>query len=717
MRTSWLKYVTLGGLFLVPLTVLIVANSLFFPFITGKVFFYRIIVEIIFGAWLLLALRSNEFRPHVQKIYYVLAGLVGVLLLSNILSAFPYKAFWSNFERMDGWITLFHHVLFFIVISSVLKTYDLWKRFFGVSLVVSLVVCFYGFLQFIGVLDAIQGGARIDGTFGNAAYLAVYNLFHVFLAFWFLYNASSKSLKWLYGVVGLCNLFNLYGTATRGALLGLVVGFLVSALLVVITQKDNMRARKIAGGLIVVVLVVISSVFLFKDSQLISQSATLSRFANTTLSSGSARFQVWGMALEGIKEKPIVGWGQEGFNTVFARYYTPEMYAQEPWFDRVHNIVLDWMIAGGLIGFLLYGSVLYFGFVYLWRSEWLNAFEKSIFTGLYVSYIIQNLFVFDNVASYILFFATLAFFTVGARRDEKVFLEGKTLSHAFMMPVRVVVVLGVVVSVYLVNLKPISAGQDLIRALTPGTTPEMIVSLYQDSLDKNTFASREIAEQMMSRAPGFISATDVDNDTKQAYVTTAARTADELLKQQPDNVRLLYATGVFFGRIGDIEKSIEILERAHVLSPQKQLISFELAFAYLTRGDIEQGLDLLEKTYEDAPEFLEARKMYALGAIIAGDAGLEQKLLQGLPDDFFYTDNRVIQVLARMGRNEELLAIWQWRVDDEPTNIQNYVSLAAVYNELGQKDQAVLILRRAIEIEPRFEEQGEIFIDRVQNGS
>ena len=51
------------GVFLVPFIPLIVASSMFFPFITGKNFAFRIIVEVLFALWLLLALRNPEIRP------------------------------------------------------------------------------------------------------------------------------------------------------------------------------------------------------------------------------------------------------------------------------------------------------------------------------------------------------------------------------------------------------------------------------------------------------------------------------------------------------------------------------------------------------------------------------------------------------------------------------------------------------------------------------
>lgn len=57
-----LRWGTLTGLFAVLLVPLVVTEQLFFPFITGKGFAFRIIVEIIFALWLILALRDPSAR-------------------------------------------------------------------------------------------------------------------------------------------------------------------------------------------------------------------------------------------------------------------------------------------------------------------------------------------------------------------------------------------------------------------------------------------------------------------------------------------------------------------------------------------------------------------------------------------------------------------------------------------------------------------------------
>ncbi len=64
----------------------------------------------------------------------------------------------------------------------------------------------------------------MDGRLGNATYLAVYALFHVFFAVLLFVRERKDAvmLRTAYVAAGAVNLIALYGTATRGAVVGLL---------------------------------------------------------------------------------------------------------------------------------------------------------------------------------------------------------------------------------------------------------------------------------------------------------------------------------------------------------------------------------------------------------------------------------------------------------------------------------------------------------------
>ena len=88
----------------------------------------------------------------------------------------------------------------------------------------------------------------------------------------------------------------------------------------------------------------------------------------------------------------------------------------EPWYDRSHNVFFDWLVAAGALGLLTYLSLYGVTLWFMWKNNnGMPLSEKAILTGMLAGYFIHNFFVFDNLTSYILFFALLAYITVRAK--------------------------------------------------------------------------------------------------------------------------------------------------------------------------------------------------------------------------------------------------------------------------------------------------------------
>ena len=176
-----LRNLVIFGIFLLPFICLIIANHSFFPFITGKNFTFRIIVEIVTALWLILAVRDRAALPKSSKLLQAFAVFLGVIFISDLLSPNSFKSFWSNYERMEGFVTLAHLFALFVVASSVM-TRKLWNWFFHAAVGVGVFLFFYSLLQLNHELVINQGGVRLDATFGNATYLAIFMVFLIFFA-------------------------------------------------------------------------------------------------------------------------------------------------------------------------------------------------------------------------------------------------------------------------------------------------------------------------------------------------------------------------------------------------------------------------------------------------------------------------------------------------------------------------------------------------------
>ncbi|MHB0978191.1 MAG: O-antigen ligase family protein [Minisyncoccota bacterium] len=676
MNKNILKWVIYIGLFLIPFVPFLVYSSLFFPFITSKAFTFRIIVEIIFGAWLILVALAPEFRPRKSIILYSLLAFVFIIGLADVFGVAPVKSFWSNYERMEGFITILHLGALFLVIGSVFKERE-WKWWWNTSLIASALMILYGLLQLMGLAEIHQSGVRLDGTIGNAAYLAVYMLFHIFLALMFFLRENKNTfLKWTYGVLIFGQVFILYYTATRGAILGLLGGLLIVAILN-LRNKENRGIQKTSLIGIVLFVVLVSGFWLSRDTAFIKSSPVLSRFSNISLAEikTEGRSFVWPIALEGIKERPILGWGQDNFNYVFNEHYDPKMYRLEPWFDRAHNIFLDWAIAGGLLGLFAYLFLYAALLISLWKkSDELSYVDRSILTGLLAGYFFHNFFVFDHLISYILFASVLAYVHARSHKQSE---WGVALSPEktfyFLAPV-VVVALGF--GLYFINIKAINANSELIFGLQFSQSVETkaleATNAFRNAYYESRLGRPEVVEWIVSSAPSILGG-NLSVEEKNNYFAFAKGVAEKQAEDFKDDARYQLLAGSFFSRTGNFDDAITYLKRAQELIPGKQQVYIELGSAYLNKGDAATALTNFKKAYEMAPENMDAKIIYLIGAIYAGDIVLADELTRGIPEEILVTDSRLASVLAETKNYGALVKLLERRLilnPNDPNKVQ-----------------------------------------------
>ncbi|MDO8589665.1 MAG: O-antigen ligase family protein [bacterium] len=667
------RNIILVGLFLVPFVPFLVSSSLFFPFITTKAFTWRIIVEIVFAVWVLLALYDVDSRPKKSVILYAVVGFLVIVGVADLFGVAPVKSFWSNFERMEGFITLLHLGMFFVVTSSVFREID-WKRWWNVSLVASFLMVLYCILQIIGLRAINQGGVRVDGTLGNAIYLAVYMLFHIFIALLFLWREwKNVALRWVYGLLILSQAFILYQTATRGAILGLIGGIFIMAVLNLANKEDKL-VRRASAALLVGLVVLVGGFMLFKDRNFIQNSPILSRFSSLTTEAikTQGRYFVWPMAVKGFQERPLLGWGQDNFNYVFNQYYDPQMFNLEPWFDRAHNIFLDWMVAGGLLGLVSY-LALYVALLFsIWKYANLSHTEKSVLTGLVATYFFHNFFVFDNLISYTLFFSLLAYVHY---RNNGGTLWGQTLSDIQVKGIALPVVsILLILSLYFANIKPIITNIFIIKALqslqTSGQVP-VAVANFKKAYNASRLGRPEVAEHIAANSIAILSS-GLSMEEKNAFFSFAK---DVLLGQTDDlngDARYELLAGSFLSTVGLLDEALTHLEVSRALMPGKQQVYFEIGAAYINKKEPLKALDIFREAYELAPEYTEARVIYLVGAIYAGDKIVESKIMNTLTEREVIFDDRILNAYYANGRTDRVRGLLGSRIKLDPAKESIY---------------------------------------------
>ncbi|MEK7463421.1 MAG: O-antigen ligase family protein, partial [Patescibacteria group bacterium] len=257
--------------------------------------------------------------------------------------------------------------------------------------------------------------------------------------------------------------------------------------------------KRIVFGAIIALMAVVGSLWIFRTSSFIQGNQTLSRL--TDLSSSdiniAVRYQIWNMSWQGFKERPILGWGPENQTAVFFKYYQPEMREQQPWFDRSHNIILDWLISAGILGLLSYLSIFVFAIRTLnknYRGKKIIFEEYILIIGIFVAYFFQNLFLFDNIATYIPFFAILAWIYSVSIQDERAELSpfGRPLVGRETDKAVAVMVLSVFFFYfYFINVKPYLANKNLFLAIANRNDLAAAFDYFKAADKENTFLGRD----------------------------------------------------------------------------------------------------------------------------------------------------------------------------------------------------------------------------------
>jgi O-antigen ligase len=741
----WVKNGVLVGIFAIPFVALVVPPFMFFPFIGGKNFAFRILVELMLGGFVLLAYLNSAYRPKRSWLFYAFVSFVGVIAIADIFGEHLFKSFWSNFERMEGLITLLHLFAYFVVTAAVLNTEKLWTKFWQTNIGVSVILALYGLMQWGGMLAIHQSGTRLDATLGNATYLAIYMVFHIFITTLLLVRHKGDAfVRYVYGSVIALQVLILFLTETRGAILGFGGGVLLSGILIALFNKENKTLRKLAIGAIAVVFVFSGLLYALKDTEFVQGGGVFSRLSTISLEAGAPRFAVWNTAWQGVKERPVLGWGQENFSYVFNKYYDPSMYAQEQWFDRVHNIIGDWLIAGGVLGLLAYLSLFVAVLYYLWfyrrRDSAFSSVDRALLTGLLAAYFFHNLFVFDNITSYILFISILAYIAWKAhsREENPLSVSGTSQTRAqhnsmhnnsihmssldaskntpILGGVAFVLTLFIV---YFLSGKGFMANLTLLSALSPKEEgPIKNLELFEKAYAYNTLGRQEAAEQLMSAGAQVAGADEsqAPAELKEAYLLKGKEIMEMQLKRKPDDARLELFYATFLRSFGQTDEALVHSNRAYELSPSKQGIGFDLVQHHLRIGEYEDAYILAKKIFESEKRFDTARTIYAMTAVYAGHGDIAEAVLTEKYGTDLVADENLIKAYADNGKYDKVIDIRKKQIEGGDNTVERWIQLAAAYLANNQRTESISAIEKAIEINAEFKEQGEYLIGEIRAG-
>ena len=447
-----------SGVFVVLLTPLVVTSSTLFPYVIGKAIYARVIIEGVFGLWIILSIRSPAHRlPHSWVIWlfgmYLFAGLVAALVGVSFN-----RSFWGDYRRMGGVFDLAHWFAFTVVLVSVFIRANHWRWLLNANLGVSLLIALLGLAQHYDarIFDALfwylQPTGRVDVTFGNPTFVGAYMLVNVFVALAFLAHSFEMTSQpersrhplrrqarrqrqrrrpqerqfsvpvplWrgFWTLTAGLDLWVLTLSGTRGAAAGLLVGLLITGV-AYLAWGNRRRLKLAAGALTATLLLLVLAAPLVQNTAIVktlAESNVLARRLHDAVSGGfdtyKPRLTVAKTGLEAFTHATILGWGPENFAVAFDRYVdildTP---TQSRLADQAHNKPVEELVTKGIVGFSLYIFI-------LGRMAWVLALTArrepneqlfAIFIGAALTgYVVQNLFLFDTPGTLLPFILLLA---------------------------------------------------------------------------------------------------------------------------------------------------------------------------------------------------------------------------------------------------------------------------------------------------------------------
>ena len=606
------------GTYLVLITPLIVSSKFFFPFVGPKSIYFFALVEIIFFSYLILISISPKYRPRFNLLLMVLSIFLLILILSSVFGVDFQNSFWSKYERMTGLLMWFHLFAFFVVLSSVFKERDEWYKIFGISVFIAILISLISLFEKMGVSivgASSQGGA----TLGNSSFLGVYLLFNLFLALYLFLKTNQEKLQSTFykvfnfysllgvGLIGLA----LWFSGARAALLSTLGGLCVLGFLwLAFCQKGKLKY--VGFSILAIGLIgVISLIFLIIFAPDVVENKLIQQFGSSTI---RPRFDVYNMGWQGLKERPLLGWGPENFDLIFTKYFNPkfftEAYGADIWYDRSHNIIFDTLGMTGILGFLGYLSIFGAAFYVLWKKylrEKSDFWAVGIFSVAFVAYFVQNLTVFDMVGSYLMFFLLLGFVGSIASKPKETIEYKKTKFKLY--PAAIILVLFIFSFLNFV-IQPLRKDYFVIGAVKAQPFSEEKLSLYRKTLNTSPLGQDQIREFFADSAIQYSQYENIDIVPREKILAEFDFISQELeksIKRNPLNFRLYLKLGrVYNGyfrfdqsKLSDAEK---VLERAIELSPNNQQGYWYLAQTRLFQGKLGEALSLAETAVNLEPQ-------------------------------------------------------------------------------------------------------------------
>lgn len=301
-----------------------------------------------------LLCNKNERKSFFRDLFKLKNNLIVISALIFNLTMYISAFVATNVYTTIGYSARFSMYIFaFYMLAYSIKSKEKFNIFLNTFVFTNLIIGMVTIYQTLIDNSVITETNRIASTLENSNNLGAYTILSIFIVFSLILNSPKRKAKILYSVIFLLQLFNLVACQSRNALIALIVGSLLFAIL-----YDK---RYLISTLILPIIVLIIPQTRIRFLEILDPTQN------------ESRIKLWKTALLMIKENLPFGIGYENFQYLYQPYITEHADLQV-WHSyqayHPHNIFLKIQCELGILGtlsFLLFIAAIIFTFYKLFK--------------------------------------------------------------------------------------------------------------------------------------------------------------------------------------------------------------------------------------------------------------------------------------------------------------------------------------------------------------
>jgi len=423
----------LAIIFFVPLyfAIFLSNNSIFE---LNKIILFKTLTLLMLWLAIIRLILSRSARDECAKVLTDKVIVIPLLFIIFITASVFYSidpeiSYFGLYNRFQGAASFIFYILFFILILLNFRETRETKIVVITAVLSSFFASLYGLVQISG-FDFVSWSepaiitGRVTSTLGQPNFLASYLLLTIPLSLYLFFCAKKSLAKFAWLVVFIFQALCLFFTYSRAGWLGFVFGLFLATLVILITFRQKVLAL-FKGKYYKLILMLFGLALVVASFMLIKSDFFRYRIYSvfdTKSGSVAARMNFWQASLKAFKEKPLFGYGQETQGEIMVKYYKKDwavLGGVNVYSNRAHNLFLDCLLTGGLIGLMLYLALLYLFFKLIFANIKQGkqvALSIALFFAM-SAYLFSLMFGFATVVTNVYFWLYLALAIIVNRKN------------------------------------------------------------------------------------------------------------------------------------------------------------------------------------------------------------------------------------------------------------------------------------------------------------